>query len=67
MKTIKLGTVWTATAKVWVIDMKNGRRKVLATCMDTPKELAETIAGLRKKGHKSLWSTGEASDRQYHG
>jgi len=59
----RLGTVWTATARIQII--AGTKWKTLATCMDTPNQIKETIETLEADGHKlgTLWVNGEASGR----
>ena len=65
----RIGTVWVANAVVWVIDCTGEipKRKNLAVCIDTPNAVKAELAKLRKAGHRDLWSTGDASGKQYHG
>jgi hypothetical protein len=65
----KVGNVWTAAETIWVIDDSGSVpvRKKLAVCIDTPNHIGTALESLRKAGHKNLWSTGEASGKEYHG
>jgi len=64
MKPPRLGTVWTAKARIQRI---NGTKwQTLATCTDTPNAIQTALRGLQRKGHAlgTLWVVGDVTDRR---
>jgi hypothetical protein len=58
MKPPKLGTVWTAAARIRaIVEHADGYRwETLATCIDTPNAIAAVLLELRRRHPgKTLW------------
>lgn len=62
----KLGTVWTATAKIQAINLTTAKWDTLATCMDTPNAIQAEVKKLIAAGHDrwTLWVSGDATGRR---